>query len=307
MVLYLDAVWFLNLLIDACLLKLTAIMLRRRTKRIRMWMGAFVASAIVLLLFSPLAPMIGHPLGKLLFSVLIILITFGFCSFSVFFQNLAAFYFSAFALGGGLFALHYIFQFRSFYAENSMLTTLSFGDPVSWIVVAAGFPLLWYFSKKRLEQTAYRKWQATTGAELTISLSGQTIRARGLVDSGNHLRDPLTRLPVMFLQMDACRGLFPAVIERAFIENHPFELPPETGDEWKSRMTWVPYRTVDGVTNYQTTVRPDAVLIQHEGKLIECRKVLIAVKNQKLSSAGDFNCILHPDMLLNGRTIVSAS
>lgn len=307
MVLYLDAVWLLNLLIDACLLKLTALMLKRRTYRLRLFLGALTASSVVLILFTPLAFLVTHPLGKFLFSVLIIWITFGFGRPSVFFQNLAAFYFSAFAIGGGIFALHYFFQNGTSYADSRFLTTMNFGDPVSWIFVVFGFPALWLFSKKRLDQTAVRKWQHATGAEITIQIFNQVIQSRGLIDSGNKLYDPLTRLPVMFLSRAACEGQIPASLFQMEGPDAAFQVYEDLPNGWDSRITWIPYRSVDGVPHYIIAFRPDRVLITHEGRQIECKRVLVALTMQTLSTSGEFSSILHPDMLLNGKVIEPAS
>ncbi|TGB00207.1 sigma-E processing peptidase SpoIIGA [Sporolactobacillus shoreae] len=307
MVLYLDAVWLLNLLIDACLLKLTALMLKRRVYRMRLLFGALMASSVVLILFTPFAILVTHPLGKFLFSVLIIFITFGYGRLSVFLQNLAAFYFSAFAIGGGLFALHYFFQNGTVYADSRFFNTMNFGDPISWIFVVLGFPALWLFSKKRMEQTAVRKWADSTGAEITVMIFNQTIRSRALIDSGNKLYDPLTRLPVMFLSREACGDKVPAALIQMAEMNDPFQVSPDLPGEWESRITWVPYSSVDGTTRYIIAFRPDQVLITHEGRTVECRRTLIALTAQKLSASGDFSSILHPDMLLNGKTIEPAS
>lgn len=307
MVVYLDAVWLLNLLIDACLLQLTALMLKRRTNRIRFWLGAFTASSIVLILFTPLAFLVAHPLGKLVFSALIIFVTFGFCRLSVFAQNLAAFYFTAFAIGGGLFALHYFFQSDSLYANSRFLTTLNYGDPISWVTVAAGFPLLWLFSKRRMDQTVVRKWQSSAGAEIIIQIHNLTIKAKGMIDSGNKLYEPLTRFPVMFLSREACQDALPAELFQAGDGPDSILMHEDLPAEWKNRFALIPYSAVDGSRQFTAAIRPDQVLIMHEGKLIECRRVYVALTEHTLSSSGDFNSILHPDMLLHGKVIEPAS
>ncbi|EST13138.1 sigma-E processing peptidase SpoIIGA [Sporolactobacillus laevolacticus] len=307
MVVYLDAVWVLNLLIDACLLKLTALMLKRQTSWIHLWSGALIASAVVLILFTPAAFLVDHPIGKLIYSVIIIFVTFGFHRITVFLQNLAAFYFTAFAIGGGLFAVHYFFQDGSFYASNRFLNTMNYGDPISWMTVIIGFPMLWFFSKKRLDQTVTRKWQSSTIADVIVRFSDITIEAKAMIDSGNKLSDPLTQAPVMFLSKEVCQENVPEVFFQA--EKAPagsLDLENLTGD-WKNRVAWVPYRAVDGTSRMTLAVRPDQVLIKYEGKRIECTKSLVAFVDHSLSSSGDFSSILHPDMLLHGKMIETAS
>jgi sigma-E processing peptidase SpoIIGA len=307
LVLYLDAVWMLNLLIDACLLKLTALMLKRNVGHLRFWSGALLASTVVLILFTPLAFLVAHPAGKLLFSALIILTTFGFGRFSSFFQNLAAFYFTAFAIGGGIFGLHYFFQNTSSYADGSLLSTMNYGDPVSWIFVIIGFPALWLFSKKRFDQTATRKWERSTVARITIRIVDQNIFTDALIDSGNKLYDPLTRVPVMFLSQTACDGVIPDWLFQPFLSENFQDLQEQIPDEWQGRISWIPYRSVDGVPRSLLAFRPDEVLVTYEDHTLRCKKVLVALTDQVLSPSGDFHSILHPDMLLHGKIIEKAS
>lgn len=307
MVLYLDAVWMLNLLIDACLLKLTALMLSRKVSRLRLWSGAVLASMVVLILFTPLSFLIAHPSGKFLFSVLIILTTFGFGRLSSFVQNLAAFYFAAFAVGGGLFGLHYFFQNSSFYANGTLLSTMNFGDPVSWIFVIAGFPLLWFFSKKRFDQVVTRKWERSTVTGIQIRIFDQNIRTDALIDSGNKLYDPLTRVPVMFLSRSVCQGTIPEPFFQPLQPECFQEIQEQLPTEWLEKLSWIPYRSVDGIPRSLLAFRPDEVLVTHEGRLLSCKKVLVALTDQLLSPSGEFGAILHPDMLLHGRRIDKAS
>ncbi|SFG39596.1 stage II sporulation protein GA (sporulation sigma-E factor processing peptidase) [Sporolactobacillus nakayamae] len=307
MVVYLDAVWALNLFIDACLLKLTALMLKRQTSRLRFWSGAFIASAIVLILFTPAAFVVDGPFGKLLYSAMIIFVAFGFHRISVFLQNLAAFYFTSFAIGGGLFAVHYFFQDGSFYANSRFLNTMNYGDPISWITVIVGFPALWYFSKKRLDQTVVRKWNSTTLADVTVRFLDVCIETKAMIDSGNKLVDPLTRAPVMFLEKSVCAGRVPEELFQKDNASSPSLNLEGIPDDWRNRIAWVPYRAVDGTGQLTLAARPDQVLILLDGKQIECTKSLVAFVDHSLSSSGDFNSILNPDMLLHGKIIETAS
>lgn len=307
LVVYLDAIWLLNLLIDACLLKLTAFMLKRDIHWWRLWLGALFASMIVVLLFTPISFVLGGPAGKLVFSMIIILIAFGYHKASVFLQNLAAFYFSAFAIGGGLFALHYFMQNESFYANNHFLTTMNYGDPISWLFVVLGFPLLWYFSKRRINQTVIRKWNQSTLASVNITINDHVVQAKGMIDSGNKLCDPLTRQPVIFLSRDACADELPEVLfsqEQASEGTQWIETLPE---DWQLRLALIPYQAVDGKKQFIWAFRPDQLTLIHEGHVYQTNRVLIAPTSHQLSSTGDFNCILHPDLLLNGKSAKTAS
>ncbi|MFC7392468.1 sigma-E processing peptidase SpoIIGA [Scopulibacillus cellulosilyticus] len=306
MTIYLDAVWLLNLFIDFMLFKMTSIILKRPVHPLRLGLGTLVASSIVCLLFTPLSPFFYNPLGKFLFSLMIVFIVFGYRKFFLFVQSFLTFYFSAFMIGGGLFAAHYFFESSQSYAPQNLFSTLSYGDPISWTFVIIGFPILWYFSKKRLDHLVIRKWQSSEQVKTEIILFGKTITVTGLIDSGNKLYDPLTRTPVMFLSYSGAQGVLPKCLFEGW--HHQYAaLHPDINEELASRISMVPYRTVSGGQQLITTVRPDNVYIYHDGKTIQSPKAVIALTSDRLSSEGDFDCILHPDMMLKGKTIESAS
>ncbi|MGV3488597.1 MAG: sigma-E processing peptidase SpoIIGA [Tuberibacillus sp.] len=301
MTVYLDVVWLLNVFIDFMLLKLTAIVLKRTVKRWRMFLGTIFASLIVLLLFTPLSPIFYHPLGKLSYSAIIVLIAFGYRRFSLFIQCFLMFYFVAFVIGGSLFAIHFYIQSSASYDEFLSFSTLRFGDPISWVLVAIGFPILWLFSKKRMEQVAIRKWKTDGLMAVHIRFFNQTIHAKGLIDTGNGLSDPARQIPVIFLQKQLAREVVPEVLlETDAVDALTSGSLP---DQWVSRVSVIPYRGVNGKYQLTLALRPDEIIIEHpEGRLI-CKKVLIAFANQSLSEEEDFNCILHPDIIQHGTAL----
>ncbi len=95
--------------------------------------------------------------------------------------------------------VHFLFQDRL--VLNQMVDTKSpqFGDPISWIFVLIGFPLLSYFSKARVDDLRMKNITFDQLVDVEIILNEQTLSMKGLIDSGNQLVDPLTKTPVMIV------------------------------------------------------------------------------------------------------------
>ncbi len=90
--------------------------------------------------------------------------------------------------------VHSLLQTESIVQQGVMVTSQTgFGDPISWMFVVIGFPAIWIFSKKRIEDIETKSIQYDELVMVQAEFSGQTIRAKGLVDSGNQLYDPLTK------------------------------------------------------------------------------------------------------------------
>jgi len=300
---YLDIIWLLNLCFDSLLLLLTATILKRRVNIWRILIGAFIGSTLVLLMFTPLSHYASHPIIKLFFSFFIVLVTFGFKRFRYFFENLLTFYFSTFVIGGGLIAIHYLLRDTTSINFRVIATyTTGLGDPVSWFFVLVGFPLLWFFSKNRIEGFTEKRIRYDCIVDVSITFEETNITLRGLIDSGNHLYDPLTKQPVMIVEMNAVKDILPPALSEinAQFSNLDFISDEHLG-KWYSRLRIIPYRVVGKEQQFLLALKPDKILIYYENQWIEVTKGLVGLSNTRLSADEDYQCIVHPKMVQSAK------
>src|SRR5690625_1689283 len=143
--LYFILILFCNLMI----LLLTKLLVRTDTKWYRILLGSIFASLLVpLTLYFPHS-IFTSVLGKLVYSILIVWCTFGFHSLHNLGRNLFVFYFVSFAIGGGLFGIHFILQYSIldtaiFYPKNV------YGNEISFLFIIIVFPLISLFINFRM-------------------------------------------------------------------------------------------------------------------------------------------------------------
>ena len=303
MTIYLDVIWFLNLCIDFMLIMMTAIALKRPIQKLRFFIAALVASAIIFLLFSPIASLFYQPWVKVIFSMGIVLIAFGFKRFTYFLQNWLMFYFVTFMTGGGLFALHFFWQTDVELLNGMMMSkTSGFGSTFSWLFVIIGFPLLWYFSKQQISSIEAKKIKFNEMAEVEIKIDDVIISVKGLVDSGNQLHDPITKVPVMILETKALKGIFSDTVINSLKDVETFStLESEISEQYAHRIRVIPYRAVGKGQQFLMAMKPDYVKILHNKEEHQIKKVLVGINDAVLSNDGEYQCIIHPKMLINSQ------
>lgn len=199
---YLDVIWALNFLFDTLLLYLTAIILKRKVQSYRLILGGLIGSFIILLSITPINAYSGHPFTKLFFSFLMILTTFGYKRFRYFLSGVFTLYLVTFLAGGALIGVHYFIQFDLDLASNVALGSIKgFGDPISWLFVLIGFPIAWHFSRMNFERMEVTKIQYEKMVDVTVTLGSTIMKVKGLIDNGNQLYDPISKMPVMFVSL----------------------------------------------------------------------------------------------------------
>jgi stage II sporulation protein GA (sporulation sigma-E factor processing peptidase) len=294
LVVYLDVIWSLNLLFDSLLLYLTAIFLKRTIRIWRVLAGGFIGSLIILLSFTPIHDYTSMPLSKLLCSIFMVLTTFGYKRMSFFIKALFTLYISTFLIGGALIGTHFFLQ-----NDSIMITGLKgFGDPISWLFVFIGFPIAWHFSKKNIEGMEMTKIQFDQILNVSLQISTETYTFKGLVDSGNQLYDPISKLPVMFVSIkNQVDGMSEPIKQMAGNPEALIMGTEEFSSEWQNRLRIVPCKVVGQEHQLIVAVKPDSIMLEKNGEQFLCEKGLVSFTMQELSPDDSFQCIVHPKML----------
>jgi stage II sporulation protein GA (sporulation sigma-E factor processing peptidase) len=296
---YLDVIWALNLLFDSLLLYLSAIFLKRQIRIWRIIAGGFIGSLIILLSFTPLHTYSNHPISKLLFSVAMVLVVFGYKRLSFFIKALMTLYVTTFLIGGALIGAHYFVQFDSEMSMKVMVASVTgFGDPISWLFVLLGFPVAWHFSKRNIESMEMTKIQYDQIVNVTLKINTESFTFKGLVDSGNQLYDPLSKLPVMFVSIkNMVEGMAEPIIKMAAEPESLILGNQEFPVDWQNKLRIVPCRVVGQEHQLIVAVKPDSIIIDTKGESYLCEKGLVSFTMQQLSADDAFQCIVHPKML----------
>lgn len=287
-------------MIDLMLLILTSIVLKKKTPKKRLFLGAFFASCYVFFLFLPGAEWMLHPIIKGIYSAIIILITFSFQQIRSFFQTLLMFYFVNFAVGGGLIGLHYYFKLDHSFVNGTFATSgFAFGSPVSWGFIVIGFPLLYFYTKRRFELVEEVKIRYSEMMNVTVKVGETTLYLTGFVDSGNRLTDPFSQKPVMIIDMTKVKNQFPEDIVK-LTEQKPERIVNSTEDvSWN--VSIVPFRTVGSELEFLWTVKPEEVTVEEKGRAYSCPRTLLGLSYRSLGETGGYDCLLHPTMIQHKR------
>ena len=261
MKIYVDLVLFMNFGFDLLLLFGVALLLRRQTTLKRLVLGAGVGSITIFCMFIEMSSFMLF-LVKIVISVVMVFITFGYQNFRYLFRNLFYLYTSSILLGGFL----YFLNLECSYQHEGLVF---YFDGLSVNVIALIFlsPVIIYaYVKQGLElKNHYSHYYSID----IYFRDGTILPVTAFLDTGNHLEDPYQKRPIILLNQN--------LVEVNYL---------------KERMVLVPYDALNHHGLLKCIV-PEKVFIPGVGFR---KDFLVGFANEKIQIDG-VDCILHSKLV----------
>ncbi|NUU62419.1 sigma-E processing peptidase SpoIIGA [Paenibacillus agri] len=304
LVVYIDLIFAANLLIDGVLLWLTGWLVKLKVSWWRLVLSAVVGALYVVMMFVPELTFLYTFLIKFGLSVIMLWIAFGFGSLQRYLRTMGAFYIINFAAAGGIVGIHYLLQ-SSGDIWNGIMFTAAGGHAYRlkigiWFVIALLPLVLLCFKAVHTSRIKREQLESYIG-EVTVEIDGVTVTCLGLLDTGNRLSDPLTRIPVMVMESSLWETQLPASWKGRLTQSSADHLLLETDGQsfaWQDRIRLVPYRGVNRSASFMLALKPDLVTIRLDADTFCSKRVLIGLDGGTLSGDGAYRAVIHPDLVV---------
>lgn len=299
MVIYLDVILIYTFLFNGAILLLVSYILKRKQPKINILFGTIIATMFVpLILYFP-QTFINTFLGKSIYSILIVIVTFGVSSLRHVLKNLVTFYSVSFIAGGSLLSIHYLIEHSKPTAIKSLLLYVEnlYGDQISLVIVFIGFPLTLFFTKLWSDKLITDHFEYEQQYKITLQWNGFTHDTIGFLDSGNQLVDPLTNRPVVVCDSFFMKQFFTTSdwtsIKTAIEENNLNSIPFHLYHQFSI----VPFKTIAGDNHYLFAIKPDKLIVQTHDKHFVIKKVLVGIQMSNMTNDDYYHCLLHPQLV----------
>lgn len=278
MVVYVDVLIVINLFVNYALLLCSSLILKSKTKNMRLLAGAIIGSVYGLVIFLPEIPIYIELAMRIAVTLLIVLATFGFKNFRRFLRCFFTFLAVTIAFGGIMLVLWITVAPIGMVYNNG---TVYFDIDISVLAISTivCFTLVSLSSK-----LISRRAPSEMIFNLTLSNDGKTISGVALCDTGNSLVESFSGYPVIIGEYDTLVSLLPKSVIDYFSD------PSMSNDVENLRI--IVCKTISDVS-LLPAFRPDRVEISSLSKNIITNEVYIAVTQNRIGG-GEFDFILNP-------------
>lgn len=287
---YADEIIANNLLMNCAILYLTARLAGVPCRVLRVVTAALTGSLYIFVLFLPGAASFYNLAGKLLLSVVVLLIAFGLLPWRRFLVVWILFFGVSFLVGGVVMGI------------NSLVAGTGALDGESrtfWPGILSALFLVAVVGRKG----AILRRRVTAGffrVPVIIHLGTARVELEGLVDTGNQLSDPVTRDPVVVVEFEAIKDFVPDVMREALARDREPDfsaLVAALEGNWATRLRLIPYRSLGKSGGLLVGFKPDLVEVIYGERVVKTSRVVVAVYRHRLSPEDNYNALLHPQLI----------
>lgn len=249
--LYIDVLFLINFVMDCLVLETLRMILKGRTNWLRIAAAAAAGSlwACAAAAWHFLPAVLEGVITWLAVSALMIKIAFSIHGIQELIKYLAGLYLATASLAG----LSYAFY------QHTHLWVI---DTACSYLAAMGLWRIFTEVRQRINHLY----------PVTLNYRGQSQTVTALVDTGNHLYEPVSHRPVHLLDYQACAGLCAQV----------------------SGVVYIPFQSV-GAQGTLPGIYLDSMVIEKNGAYTTIIKPLVAISRQPLSPGGEYQMLLHED------------
>ncbi len=255
-VVYVDVLYFTNLAVNYLLLLLTARASGTYVKRVRLLCGAALGALFAVLLYFPVLPSFASLPAKLLLCAAITAVTFSREKPRFMLRIAAVFAAISFAFAGGVLALAYISGAQNMWVRNGVPY---FSVSLKLLLCAT---IVVYCLLGLVFGTGGMDVRRKTVA-VEITHLGRSLTLKGLVDTGNLLRDPISGKPVIIIPATEASMFFDGdcadIISALTPDNTPDSYAGLAGGGAAFRL--IPCRTATDGGGMIIAFKPDRLLV----------------------------------------------
>lgn len=145
-------------------------------------------------------------------------------------------------------------------------------------------------------------WEQVCLYPVTVRWDGHEVKLTALLDTGNTLIDPLTRHPVVIVELDRLQSFLPPELIRLTqgLTDGQFSGYQDVPEGWEKRFRLLPFHAVGQSGGMMVGFRPDVLEVYQKNQRATHRNVVVALHQSRLSPEGLYQGLIPPVVLNDG-------
>ena len=292
MTLYVDIIFLENIFMNSIILLATGVILKAPIRILRNLIASTIGSIYAIIIYVSNIEIYSNFFLKLVLSFAIIYVAFKPANIKSFLKYVVIFYLTSFTFGGVAFALLYFVSPQDILLQDGVLI----GTYPMKIILAGGILgfIIITISFKNIKGRLNKK---DMFCNITLNSSNKKTKITAIIDTGNFLRDPITKIPVIVVEKDKLNELLPEIIldnVTNIINGKNVEL-----GEYASKIRAIPFKSLGKENGLLLGIKMDEVEVEYQDTNYQIKNVIIGIYNGTLSRNGKYSGFIGLDIINN--------
>lgn len=290
MTIYLDIVLFENVILNYIILLSTAIISKAQIRTLKILLSSLIGGIFSILSYIVDIDNFAGVIFKIIISIIMILIAFGDYKIKKILKELMFFYLTSFTFGGIAFMLLFFINPSNLIIQNNHFVGTY---PLKVAVLAGGIGFIIITIIASIIKSNLNKRAMI--CDLEIFYNGKYKKLKTMLDTGNLLKEPISKQDVVIVEKDSLEG----IVSNEILKNikcilKGTWLDSENVHSYKFKL--IPFASLGNENGLLIGFKPDYIKIYGEEECIR-KNVLIGIYDGKLSRTNSYTSLIGLDIL----------
>ncbi len=132
---------------------------------------------------------------------------------------------------------------------------------------------------------------------IKININSNTVYTKAIIDTGNFLKEPITKIPVAVVEKDILKGVIPEEILNNLsniIEGKEISL-----GEYLSKIRLIPFMSLGKENGMLIGIKADGLAINTQDDVLFIKNIIIGIYDGNLSKTGKYKALIGLELLEN--------
>ena len=132
---------------------------------------------------------------------------------------------------------------------------------------------------------------------IKININSNTVDTKAIIDTGNFLKEPITKIPVAVVEKDILKGVIPEEILNNLsniIEGKEIAL-----GEYLSKIRLIPFMSLGKENGMLIGIKADGLAINTQDDIVFIKNIIIGIYDGILSKTGKYKALIGLELLEN--------
>ena len=287
---YIDVIFLENLIMNSIILYATAIILKIKPKMIKIIISSAIGSIYAIITYITEIEIYTSVILKTILAIIIVHIAFNPQNIKKMLKEVAIFYLTSFVFGGATLYLIYYIKPQEIFIKNGMFV----GTYILKVILLGGiFALIIIkISSKIIKDKITPK---DIYCNIKIKIDNKIIETKGMIDTGNLVKEPITNTPVVILESTLLEKALPTIIlnnSENILSGDLSQIPKEIQEKYISKLRCIPFSSLGKQNGMLLGIKADEIEVETEYEKKVSNNVIIGIYDKTLTKRGEYRALV---------------